>query len=229
MMPYIIVSTAMSLDGYIDDTSDKRLFLSNDGDFDRIDALRAECDAILVGAKTIRTDDPRLLIRSKQRQRNRQERGLSTHPKKVTMTRSGQLEARFRFFQLGDSEKLVYCGSKAADLLNRQVGKSAMIIHTEGSEVSPAFVAADLSRRGVKKLLIEGGSGINSLFLRDDLVDELRLTIAPFFVGDDTAPRFVQSEHFPFDQHSPMKIKSVNTIDDVVVINYLLKPCKKHA
>jgi len=62
--PYVLLSCGMSLDGYLDDTADDRLLLSNDADFDRVDGVRASCDAILVGATTIRQDDPRLLIRS---------------------------------------------------------------------------------------------------------------------------------------------------------------------
>lgn len=56
--PYTLLSCSMSIDGYIDDASDHRLLLSNDDDFDRVDAVRASCDAILVGAATIRVDDP---------------------------------------------------------------------------------------------------------------------------------------------------------------------------
>ena len=54
----------MSVDGYIDDGTPARLLLSNYADFDRLDAVRAESDAILVGADTIRRDDPRLTVRS---------------------------------------------------------------------------------------------------------------------------------------------------------------------
>jgi 5-amino-6-(5-phosphoribosylamino)uracil reductase len=58
--PYVLLSCAASIDGYIDDATDERLLLSNDADFDRVDAVRAECDAILVGANTIREDNPGL-------------------------------------------------------------------------------------------------------------------------------------------------------------------------
>ena len=58
MRPYTILSCAVSLDGYLDDTSDRRLILSNTADLDRVDAVRADSDAILVGATTIRRDDP---------------------------------------------------------------------------------------------------------------------------------------------------------------------------
>src|SRR3982751_477198 len=69
--PYILLSCGMSIDGYLDDADQRRLLLSNDADFDRVDEVRAGCDAILVGAGTIRQDDPRLLVRSAGRRASR--------------------------------------------------------------------------------------------------------------------------------------------------------------
>ena len=62
--PYILLSCGMSIDGYLGSATPRRLELSNDADFDRVDAVRASCDAILVGAATVRNDNPRLLVRS---------------------------------------------------------------------------------------------------------------------------------------------------------------------
>ncbi|MBO0835498.1 MAG: dihydrofolate reductase family protein, partial [Actinobacteria bacterium] len=84
--PYVVLSCAMSVDGYIDDTGPDRLLLSNDADFDRVDDERASADAVLVGAATIRHDNPRLLVRSPARRSARQERGLPDSPAKVTIT-----------------------------------------------------------------------------------------------------------------------------------------------
>ena len=64
--PYTLLSCSVSIDGYIGNAL-SRLLLSNDADFDRVDEVRAGCDAILVGAATIRQDDPRLLVRSAER------------------------------------------------------------------------------------------------------------------------------------------------------------------
>ena len=63
--PYTVLSWAMSLDGYLDDGSGQRLVLSNAADLDRVDAVRAGCDAILVGAGTVRADNPRLVVRAR--------------------------------------------------------------------------------------------------------------------------------------------------------------------
>ncbi len=61
--PYTLLSCGMSIDGYLDGATGRRLLLSNDADLDRVDAVRARCDAILVGAATVRRDNPRLLVR----------------------------------------------------------------------------------------------------------------------------------------------------------------------
>ena len=74
--PYILLSCGMSIDGYLGSAAPRRLELSNDADFDRVDAVRASCDAILVGAATVRIDNPRLLVRSQNRRAARTARGL---------------------------------------------------------------------------------------------------------------------------------------------------------
>ena len=65
--PHVLLSVAVSLDGYIDDRGAQRFPLSNAEDFDHVDQARAESDAILVGAATIRRDNPRLLVRHADR------------------------------------------------------------------------------------------------------------------------------------------------------------------
>ena len=84
--PYTLLSCGMSLDGFLDDARDQRLLLSNDADFDRVDEVRASCDAIMVGAVTVRTDNPRLLVRSQSRRDRRLARGLAPSPMKITVT-----------------------------------------------------------------------------------------------------------------------------------------------
>ena len=84
--PYTLLSCGMSIDGYIDTATDERLVLSNDADLDRVDAVRAHSDAILVGGATLRNDNPRLLVRAPSRGAERIARGLPSTPIKVTVT-----------------------------------------------------------------------------------------------------------------------------------------------
>src|SRR4051812_49984088 len=105
--PYTLLSCSVSIDGYISNAA-SRLLLSNDADFDRVDAVRASCDAIMVGASTVRIDNPRLLVRSAARRDERTARGLPPSPMKITVTERADLDADSNFFTAGDSEKLVY-------------------------------------------------------------------------------------------------------------------------
>ena len=91
--PYTLLSCGMSIDGYLGSAAPRRLELSNDADFDRVDAVRASCDAILVGAATVRNDNPRLLVRSPDRRDERTARGLPPSPIKVTVTERVELDA----------------------------------------------------------------------------------------------------------------------------------------
>src|SRR3954468_19667746 len=95
--PYTLLSCSVSIDGYLGDQT-PRLALSNDADFDRVDQVRASCDAIMVGASTVRTDNPRLLVRSQPRRAQRTERGLPASPMKITVSERVDLDAQSNFF-----------------------------------------------------------------------------------------------------------------------------------
>jgi len=219
--PRVYLSTAMSADGFIDDTSGRRLILSSAEDLDAVDALRASCDAILVGAGAIRFDNPRLVIRSEQRRQDRRARGLPPDPIKVTLTRQGNLDVRASFFQAGDALKLVYCPRGIAGAIRSSLGDVATVVAAGEEAVSLARVLADLFARGVRTLLIEGGTAVNTLFLSAGLVDELRLAVAPFFVGDEGAPRLVRAGRFPHDSEHRMILTKVERLGDVAVLWYL--------
>lgn len=219
--PYVLLSCAMSIDGYIDDASTERLLLSNDDDLDRVDATRAGCDAILVGAATVRRDDPRLLVRSEHRRAERAARGLPPSPVKVTVTGSGDLDPRARFFTAGDGLKLVYCPSGVVDKAREQVGAVSTVVDA-GDPATAEAVVADLAGRGVTRLMVEGGGSMHRQFLTAGLADELHLVVAPFFVGDGRAPRFVGDGRFPWHPGRRARVVEVRQIGDVVLTRYAL-------
>jgi 5-amino-6-(5-phosphoribosylamino)uracil reductase len=225
--PYVLLSCAISVDGYIDDTSSDRLLLSNDADFDRVDGQRALADAVLVGATTIRRDNPSLLVRSPARRSALQERGLPGSPAKVTITGTGNLDPQASFFTAGGAEisKLVYCASSAVRHAQDKLGAAAATsIIDAGSALDLVTVVSDLASRGIRRLMVEGGQITHTQFLAAGLVDELQLVIAPFLVGDPNAPRFVGAAAFPWDSGHRMTLAETRQIGDVVLLRYLLTP-----
>jgi 5-amino-6-(5-phosphoribosylamino)uracil reductase len=219
--PYTLLSCGMSIDGYLGDAMPRRLALSNDADFDRVDAVRASCDAILVGAATVRSDNPRLLVRSETRRADRVARGLAPSPTKVTVTERVDLQADSDFFTTGEAEKLVYCpGRRVADA-RAQLGSVATIVDG-GEPVQMRRLGEDLAERGVGRLMVEGGGIVHTQFLTDDLADELQLVVAPCFVGDSRAPRFVGDGRFPWNADRRATLAEVCQIGDVVLLRYAL-------
>jgi len=219
--PYVLLSCGMSLDGYLDDATEERLLLSNDQDFDRVDGVRAGCDAILVGAHTVRLDNPRLRVRSEARREDRVARGLRASPVKVTVTSRGDLDPSARFFTDFDVDTLVYCSSSALDKAQERLGNLATIIDG-GEPVDLRWMMTDLRTRGVCRLMVEGGGTVHTQFLTAGLADELQLVIAPFFVGDSRATRFVGGGRFPWGPGHRGALVEVRQLGDVVLLRYAL-------
>ena len=170
--PYTLLSCGVSIDGYLDSATEKRLLLSNDADLDRVDAVRATCDAILVGAATVRNDNPRLLVRTQARRDERVARGLRPSPIKVTVTERAQLDPCANFFATGDTEKLVYCASATVAEARDRLGPVATVVDG-GQPVDMQRMSEDLYARGVQRLMVEGGGMVHTQFLTADLADEL--------------------------------------------------------
>ncbi|MBM2620005.1 dihydrofolate reductase family protein [Actinoplanes sp. LDG1-06] len=219
--PYTLLSCGMSIDGYLDDATRDRLLLSNEADFDRVDAVRAGCDAILVGAATIRQDDPRLLVRSAERRAARVARGEAPNPLKVTVTGRCDIDPAARFFTVGDVGKLVYCATGSYASARERLGAVATVVDG-GDPIDLNLVLDDLAGRGVRRLMVEGGGTMHTQFLTEGLADELQLVVAPFFVGDSRAPRFVSDGDFPWGPAHRATLAEVRQIGDVVLLRYAL-------
>ena len=221
--PYTLLSCSVSLDGYLGDQT-PRLALSNEADFDRVDEVRASCDAIMVGAVTVRTDNPRLLVRSQARRDERTARGLPPSPMKITVTEPGGPRRATRTSspparpRSSSTPRARACADARARL-----GPVATIVDG-GRRVRMRRLSEDLADRGVERLMVEGGGVVHTQFLADDLVDELQLVVAPFFVGDSSAPRFVSDGRFPWNAGRRATLAEVRQIGDVVLLRYALSP-----
>lgn len=229
--PYVVLSCAISLDGCLDSTGPDRLVLSGAEDLDRVDAERAAADAILVGAGTVRRDDPRLLIRSPARRAARLAQGRPEHPLGVTITASGDLDPRARFFtRAGDdgpvpaaaAPRLVYGPAAAVSVLRGRVdGQAEMVLADDPPRLGD--VLADLARRGASRVMVEGGAQLGQELLTQGLVDELQLAVAPFFVGDPAAPRFAGPGHYPAGPGHPLTLAESRPVGDVVLLRYICR------
>ncbi len=215
----MIVSAAMSLDGFLDDDAPERLVLSNAADFDRVDAVRAGVDAIAVGAGTVRADDPRLLVRSRERREARAAAGRAPSPLRVVFSPSGDLDPRARLFRTGEDRPVVY--TSAAGLRECRLGpEAAEVVATAEREVDLEAALADLAGRGVERLLVEGGGVVHTAFFSADLVDEAHLAVAPFLLGERGGARFVYAAGFPQSPDRPLRLVEARAIGEIALLTY---------
>ncbi len=220
--PKVIIKCALSLDGFIGSASSERLILSNAQDFEELDALRAEADALMVGANTLRLDNPRLLVKSESRQAERVKNGRDAQPTLVSFTSSGKLEASLEMFKTPGVKRLIYCPTPIVTILQAKLAANAEVVG-QGTEhdLEPASILSDLSARGLKVLLIEGGEKTITRFLSKGLVDVLELSIAPRFVGKLGRARFVSPELPQVDLS--LQLESCRRLGDMAVLRYQSK------
>ena len=178
----IYLSIAASSDGCIDDCTPSRLRLSTAADWEEIYALRAEFDAILVGASTVRNDNPSLRIKEPALRERRRRCGMAEDIARVTVTASGALPADARFFT-GCGRAIVVTSNDAYS------HPTAEVLHV--GEITAWSVTAALERAGIGSLFVEGGAQTARMFMEARAVDTLRYAVNPqITVGDAAAPHF---------------------------------------
>ena len=133
------------------------------------------------------------------------------------------MDASADFFATGEAEKLVYCASSGVAQAHGRLGSVATVVDA-GQPVDLHWMAEDLRRRGVRRLMVEGGQSMHTQFLTGDLADELHLAVAPVFVGDSAAPRFVSDGRFPWNPQHRATLAEVRQLGDVVLLRYALSP-----
>ncbi len=194
----------------MDDTSAERLRISNDADWREVYALRAECDAIMVGAETLRRDNPSLLLKDDAVRRERVARGLKPDIAKVTLTRSGKLDPQSRFFTTGDADRYVFSECELSGFEG-----VAEVISSEGA-VSPAALVTALERRGVRRLMVEGGASVLRWWLESGLVDQMRVAVNPAMVLGDMG-----FAHFDYSPAAGVECRRYN-LDGMEIARYTM-------
>ena len=212
--PYIILSAAMTIDGKIA-SKDGDPDISDENDWKEVHKLRTEVDAILVGKGTIMKDNPKLHIKYHNHdgyyriiidsnlnlpiKSNVIEFNPKLYPTIICITETVSKE-RIRLFE-----------SKGIRILKSGTGPTVDIVN----------LMPKLYNLGIKSILLEGGGTLNWTFFKHDLVDEIRLTIAPWIVGGKNAISLVEGEGFSkMIESTKFSLVNVNERNNYVVIHY---------
>jgi 2,5-diamino-6-(ribosylamino)-4(3H)-pyrimidinone 5'-phosphate reductase len=183
--PYVILNAAMTLDGKIATTTgDSKISCKED--LNRVHMLRAEVDAVMVGVGTVLADDPSLTVR----------RVHGKNPIRVVIDREARTPPDARV--MDSSAETIVAVSKMAkrEKLERLRAAGAEVVLGEKNEVDLRKLLEELRSRGVRKLLLEGGSKLNWEMIRRGLVDEVQVAVAPCIVGGEKAKSLVGGAGF---------------------------------
>ncbi|WP_420707063.1 RibD family protein [Streptomyces albus] len=175
----------------------------------------------MIGANTMRRDNPRLLVNSDARRAQRVADGRPEYPLKVTVTASGDLSADLKFWHHG-GEKLVLTVDSAVEKVRATLGDLADVISV-GPDLDWDLALDELGRRGVERLMVEGGGTIHTQLMAQNLADEVHLAIAPLLVGQPEAARFLGAADYPGGSTARMTVLDVRAVGDVVVVRYAPK------
>jgi riboflavin biosynthesis pyrimidine reductase len=174
-----------SLDGGATDDG-KAGGLAGPGDRALFARMRQEADVILVGAATVRIENYSGAHMSAAQRQERQRRGQAEVPPIAVITHSADFERDAKLFTRAEVPPLIVTCRETADDARRRFGALADVVDASGrhtDRVDPAAVLDILDRRGMRRVLTEGGPSLLSLFIGGDLLDELCVTIAPILVG----------------------------------------------
>jgi riboflavin-specific deaminase-like protein len=172
---YIVAHLGQSLDGRIALADGESTYITGRDDAVHNHRLRALCDAVIVGARTVDRDDPRLTVRLVD----------GADPVRVVIDPGRRLDQRFGIFTDGAAPTLLICSDSAANGASHHGAAELVALVPDGDGgLAPAAIVAALAARGLTSLFIEGGGATVSRFVEAGLVDRLQLTVAPILLGD---------------------------------------------
>ena len=214
--PFVYVNMAMTADGKITSAAREYPRFTSEHDRRNMDRLRAEADALVMGAGTVRADDPVWHVRSPDMQAHRRALGKQAGLLRVLVTASGRVDPGSRFFDAeeGDAGRVVATVEEAPEALLAPLAGRAEVWRLGRGAVDVVALVQRLGERGVRRLLVEGGAELNWVFLREDLLDELHVTVAPALLGGRAAPSPIAGEGFPMAGLRRLRLEEVRREGD---------------
>lgn len=215
----------MSIDGKLDSIDRKGATISSLTDKVRVDELRAEVDAILVGGKTLVQEDPALTVKSPELRAKRLANGMDENPVKVGVVSRADIDLHGHFMTSGPAKRIIYTTRQTSpEQVFRLENAGAQVLVCDGDQVDLRNVVQSLHNQGLSRLLVEGGGTLIAGFFKADLVDELTVYIAPRLLGGATAPTLADGEGFFSGQAVKLQLESVRQFDDEggILVHYLV-------
>ena len=223
--PFVFINVAMTVDGKIDTVQRRGAAISSAGDKERVDRLRAESDAVMVGGKTLLEEDPKLTVKSEALQAERVANGLSPHPIKVGIVTEARLKPDSQFLNEGPANIVIFTTRRTSKHHVSLLKSRGVDVYVDDSEkVNVPKALETLKQIGVERLMVEGGGTLNFELLRLGLVDEVTVYVAPLIFGGATAPTLAAGPGLERNKALPLQQVSAEAWEDGgVLLRYRLE------
>ena len=181
--PYVTVKVAQSIDGKIATSARKSQWITSKASRQRVQELRSQVDAILVGIGTVLLDDPRLNVRGTK----------GSSPLKVVVDSTLRIPQNARLFKT-KGKVLIATTKKSSSLKRKRLSKKAevLVLDSDRGKVSVKSLLEALARRGVLHVLAEGGGEMIASLVEAGLCDEAYVFVAPKIIGGRDAVTSVE-------------------------------------
>jgi len=213
--PFIFINVAMTADGKIDTVQRKGATISSQRDKNRVDQVRAEADAVMVGGRTLLDEDPKLTVKSEALREERVKRGLTPNPIKVGIVSEINEESLSKFLHEGGARIVIFTTSRTSkDQLASLRSQNVEVFVHEGGRVNLKQAMQTLKKIGIERLMVEGGATLNFEMVKLGLVDEISMYVAPMIFGGEDAPTMAAGSGFERSAAVPLKLIKVEQWED---------------
>lgn len=218
---YVVVNAAMSADGKLASRRREQLDISGPADFDRVDQLRADSDAVMVGVGTVLADDPSLTVKDAARHSARLSRGESKNPARVVADSRIRTPPDAAVLDDAAETYLLTSGAAPTDFIEEMEEAGAYVLAAGEDRVDLRTALAKLEGEGVDQLMVEGGGELIFSLVEAGLVNELRVFVGPKILGGRDAPTLADGDGF-VDSFPALRLESVERVDDGVLLQWLV-------
>ena len=223
----VTVNFAVSVDGRITTRTREHVALAGENDRRLMDELRVHADAVIVGAGTVRHDGHPMRLRYDDLRKKRIAKRLPIDPVNVVLSRSLDLSPRSRFFAANDIDRIIFTTSRAPETRVQEFSDVAEVVVLPGSDIDPKRVMTELRRRGLKRVLLEGGGEVHFSFAKAGLVGDLFVTVTPRLIGGKEAPSLLDGEGFLWKDHLALKLVSSRRVGEEIFLHYRVAAARR--
>ncbi|MFN4131672.1 MAG: RibD family protein [Caldimicrobium sp.] len=216
--PYVIIVSEVTLDGkltlYRGASSKELMSIMTPEVYKYLHSIRAQVDAIMVGCETVRTDNPSLTVRHVE--------GKS--PIRIIPCSTANVPLDANIFSKDAPTFIVTTERAPKERLKKIEELGAEVIIAGEDLVDFTYLLPLLHKKGIKKLMVEGGASINWEFIRLGFVDEIRLIHLPVIVGGENVPTLVGGEGFKsLKKVLPFQIVNHFVLDGFLITEWKVK------